>query len=159
MQFQFGVSSMAPPTPAAPPAASTTEDLLRQILEVQREQLDQMRALATTQREHIEHMRAAAAANDPNARWRAVMERWEKELPGFSEACRTILPTIERAYWGLKNTLVQQVAEEGEDSLDNEFAVQEFLDRYALRLMHLGYILNSLAPLVEATTPKESSGS
>jgi hypothetical protein len=157
MQFQFGVSAMAPPTPAAPPAASTTEDLLRQLLEVQREQLDQIRALATAHREHQEQLRAMAAANDPHARWRAVMERWEKEMPGFTEACRTILPTIERAYWGLKNTLVQEVAQEGEDSLDNDFAVQEFLDRYALRLMHLGYILNALAPLVEATTPKESS--
>jgi hypothetical protein len=157
MQFQFDVASLTPVTPASPPAASTTEELLRQLLAVQREQLDQARALATAQREHLEHARALAAAHDPAARSKALMERWEKEYPGFTEACRGSLPVVERTYWGLLNTLVQELSQGGEDSLDNEFSLQEFLDRYALRLMHLGYILNSLAPLVEATTPKAAS--
>ena len=157
MQFQFDVASMTPPARTPPSGASSVEELLRQILEVQREQLDHARALAAAQREHLEQARAHAAAHDPNARWKAVMERWEKEFPGMIEACQQALPIVERAYWGLVNTIVQELCQEGEDSLDNEFAVQDFLDRYAMRLMHLGHILNSVAPLVEATSQKESA--
>ena len=39
---------------------------------------------------------------------------------------------------------------EDEHGLENEFTLQEFLDRYGMRLAQLGTILNLVAPLAEA---------
>ena len=71
MNFQIDVSSSVPavptePPPAAPPGAETV-DLLRQLLEVQKEQLT--------------YQRAAAAAHDMSARWRAYLVALATGLP------------------------------------------------------------------------------
>jgi hypothetical protein len=108
-------------------------DLLRQILEVQREQLG--------------YQRAAAAAHDMTARWRAFLSRWQNEFPDLSENCRKAMPILERCYGQMITDLTERI---DDDPLDNEFAVQEFLDRYGMRLAQLGTILNLVAPLAEA---------
>src|SRR5437868_9252796 len=87
MQFQIDVSSAAPSaTAAAPPPAPVPEavDLLRQLLEVQREQLA--------------YQKAAGQAHDQAARWRAFLARWKDDFPGLSESCRGALPALERSY-------------------------------------------------------------
>jgi hypothetical protein len=138
MNFQIDVSSaVAPPAPeppAAPPPANETIDLLRQLLEVQREQLA--------------YQRAAAAAHDMTARWRAYLARWQGEFPGLSEGCRKAMPHLERCYGQLISELTERLSEE--DALDTDFALQEFLDRFGMRLAQLGTILNLVAPLAEA---------
>jgi hypothetical protein len=146
MNFQIDVTSTQPALPAelpaaAPPAAETV-DLLRQILEVQREQL-------TCQR-------AAAAAHDTTARWRAFLSRWQQEFPDLSEGCRKAMPLLEKCYGQLINDLTERLGDE-EHSLDNDFALQEFLDRYGMRLAQLGTILNLVAPLAEAGSQGESA--
>src|SRR6516162_5364249 len=114
MNFQIDVSSALPTTPAEPPAAPAalpeTVDLLRQMLEVQREQLT--------------YQRAAAAAHDMTARWRAFLVRWKEEFPDLSENCRKAMPALERCYGQMIADLTEKIEE---DSLDNDFAVQEFL--------------------------------
>jgi hypothetical protein len=116
-------------------------DLLRQILEVQREQLA--------------YQRAAAAAHDMTARWRAYLARWQNEFPGLSEDCRRAMPLLERCYGQLIADLTARLTDE--DGLDNDFALQEFLDRYGMRLAQLGTILNLVAPLAEAGPQNESA--
>src|SRR4051794_41552012 len=120
MNFQIDVSSCtsAPETAPPPPAASTeVVELLRQILEVQREQLA--------------YQRAAAAAHDMTARWRAFLSRWQNEFPGLSEGCRRAMPHLERCYGQLIADLTDRVSED--DGIDNDFALQEFLDRFGMR--------------------------
>ena len=86
MHFQFEVaqptqpqtSEMQPGDPAA-----TTFELLKQLLDVQREQLQLSRAMA--------------AMHDTQARWRQVLSRWTNDFPGLPEACKHVLPTLERA--------------------------------------------------------------
>jgi hypothetical protein len=119
--------------PAAPPVSETV-DLLRQILEVQRDQLA--------------HQRAAAAAHDLGARWRAYLARWQSEFPGLSESCRKAMPLLERAYARMILELTERVTEEG-DGLDNDFTLSEVLDRYGMRLAQLGTLLNLVGPLAE----------
>jgi hypothetical protein len=116
-------------------------DLLRQILEVQREQLN--------------YQRAAAAAHDAGARWRAFLARWQHEFPDLSDGCRKALPHLERCYGQLIRDLTEKLTSEEENGLDNDFALQEFLDRYGMRLAQLGTILNLVAPLAEASPPTE----
>src|SRR5262249_24364381 len=109
---QFDVASVAAPTSSASPAATAeTTELLRQILEVQREQLNQLRA--------------SAAAQDHGARWRSLLARWREDYPNLPEACRQALPTLERAYGGIIASLVEELRQNGSDALDNDFALQD----------------------------------
>src|SRR4051794_37157632 len=108
MNFQIDVTSTNLPNPAPPASAAGSPEvaeLLRQILEVQREQLT--------------YQRAAAAAHDATARWRAFLSRWHEEFPGLSEGCRRALPALERSYGQLITDLTERLAEE--DGLDSEF--------------------------------------
>lgn len=146
MNFQFNVSTFTPTTePEAPPAVpvETPLDLLRQMLEVQRQQL----AL----------QQQAAAAHDVGSRWRAFLSRWREDFPDLSEYCREVLPVLERAYGMLIADLVDHLRQNGNDSIDNDFALQEFLDRYGMRLAQLGTILNLVAPIAEAGSTGEAS--
>jgi len=146
MTFQFEVtpSVVFPPAErqAAAPVPETVE-LLRQILEVQREQLTQLRA--------------SAAAHDTGARWRAFLTRWQQDFPGLADACRKSLPQLERSYGSLIAELTEHLCQNGTDALDTDFALQEFLDRYGMRLAQLGTILNLVAPLAEAGAQGESA--
>jgi hypothetical protein len=146
MNFQIDVSSAlsAPPAelPAAPPPVAETVNLLRQILEVQREQLA--------------YQRAAAAAHDQTARWRAFLSRWQKEFPGLSDGCRKATPLLEKCYGQLLADLTERL-NDGENSVDDDFSLQEFLDRYGMRLAQLGTILTLVASLAEAGAQGESA--
>jgi hypothetical protein len=139
MNFQIDVSSAVPSSPtdlaSTTGSAPETVELLRQILEVQREQLAQQRA--------------AAAAHDMTARWRGFLSRWQQDFPDLAEGCRKALPHLERSYGQLIHDLTDKLNDE-EHSLDNDFALQEFLDRYGMRLAQLGTILNLVAPLADA---------
>ncbi len=143
MHFQFDVSPYMAPVDPWPLPVSETADLLRQILEVQREQLA--------------HLRAVTAAHDMGSRWRAFLARWHDDFPDLSDACRKALPALERTYGKLIADLADHLSQEGNDALDNDFALQEFLDRYGMRLAQLGTILNLVAPLAEASSQGESS--
>jgi hypothetical protein len=117
-------------------------DLLRQLLEVQREQLA--------------YQRAAAAAHDNAGRWRAYLARWKDEFPELADGCRKAMPALERSFGKLIHELTHCLNDEDE-AIDNDFALQEFLDRYGMRLAQLGNILNLVAPLAEAGSQNEAS--
>lgn len=144
MHFQFEMSSTRFPTPQAEPAADATPaELLRLLLDVQREQLGTLRHLA--------------AAQDSGTRWRAFLARWREDFPELGSACREAMPMLERTYGRLINDLTDFLTQNSSDELDNEFALSEFLDRYGIRLAQLGTILNLVAPLAEAGSPSESA--
>jgi hypothetical protein len=147
MYFQYVLcSSFSGPDPSEPlPLAieSSTEELLRQILAVQREQLT--------------HLQAATAAHDMSSRWRAFLARWREDFSDLPDACRQSVPILERTYGKLLMELTDHLCQNGNDALDNDFALQEFLDRYGMRLAQLGTILNLVAPLADAGSPSEST--
>ncbi len=145
MHSQFDIFSAGNPVPAsaAPEANTTVTDLLREILEVQKQLLTQMQA--------------TAAAQDAGARWRSLLARWKQDFPELPQACRRALPILERVYGTIIAGLVAELGQNGEDSLDNDFALQDFLDRYGIRLGQLGNILNLVGPLAEASSQSESS--
>jgi anti-sigma-K factor RskA len=150
MNFQFDMFSSVPPRPASieqipVPAGTSSEtaDLLRQILEVQREQLV--------------HLQASSAAHDTSSRWRAFLARWRDDFSELPEACRQAVPILERTYGKLIGELTDHLCQSGDDALENDFALQEFLDRYGMRLAQLGTILNLVAPLAEAESASEST--
>jgi hypothetical protein len=146
MNFQFEVAQQTPPAnselqPGDP--AATSLEIMKQLLDVQREQLQLARAMA--------------AAHDTQARWRQVLSRWNEQFPSLPEACKHVLPTLERAYMDLISQLTGQLLD-GDESIDNEFALAEFLDRYGMRLGQLGTLLSVVGPLAEvAATPENKS--
>jgi hypothetical protein len=146
MNFQIDVSSaLSTPSqdaaPPPPPPVPDAVDLLRQILEVQKEQLA--------------YQRSAAAAHDLAARWRGFLTRWQDEFPDLAENCRKAMPHLERVYGRLIAELTDKLTDEDE-GVDSDFALQEFLDRYGMRLAQLGTILNLVAPLAEAGASGEA---
>lgn len=145
MQFQFNVGSVPQPPDPVPPeqvASHHLADLLRQLLE--------------TQREHLAHAKAVAAAHDPGARWRALLGRWKQEFPELPGGCREVLPALEKAYGTILVQLVEELRNNGPDALDNDFALQDFLDRYGMRLGQIGNIVNLVAPLADAGPGNEA---
>jgi hypothetical protein len=144
MNFQFEVAQQAQPAgkdaqPGDP--AATTLELLKQLLDVQREQLQMARAMA--------------AAHDAQARWRQVLSRWTDDFPGLPEACKHVLPSLERAYIEMIAELTSRLRDE-DQAIDNEFALAEFLDRYGLRLGQLGTLLSVVGPLAEVAAAAEN---
>jgi hypothetical protein len=145
MHFQFEIAQPTPagPTPPqaeGPPPIDTVADLLKQILDVQREQLMLSRGLA--------------AAHDARERWRATLARWGDDFPGLPAACKTVLPQLERSYIDMIAELTEKLRD---DEVDNEFALAEFLDRYGMRLNQLGTILSVVGPLAEVAAEQREA--
>jgi hypothetical protein len=144
MNFQIDITSAFPAAPPeAPPLQPSPEmvDLLRQSLDVQREQLA--------------CQKTAAQAHDMASRWKAFLARWKDELPDLGDNCRKALPVLERAYANLINELTERLIDPDGDVADNEFTLQEFLDRYGMRIAQMGTLLNLLGPLSDGTATPE----
>jgi hypothetical protein len=144
MHFQFNVASAATSTTVTPetaPLSSDLGDLLRQILEAQREQV------------HL--LSRQVAVHDAGGRWRSFLERWKDDFGSLPAACKKALPHLERAYMTLISDLAAHLDEQGEDTTANEFALGEFLDRFGVRLNQLGAILSLVGPLAEIAGPAE----
>lgn len=129
--------------PPEPDDSTQVVDLLRQILAVQQQ--------------HLEQSKAHAAAHDQTARWRSVLERWQEEFPGLAADCQKARPILERAYGTMLANMMEELVDQGDEALDNDFAVQEFLDRYGMRLGQLGGIMSLVGPLAEAAAQNEKA--
>jgi hypothetical protein len=122
--------------PASSTTSGETTDLLRQLLEVQRDQL----ALA----------RQTAAAADSQTRWRNFLQRWREEFPEVGAACKEVLPIVERTYLRMIQELADRLRGDEPEDLDNEYVLSEFLDRYGMKLSQLSTIVGQLSPIADA---------
>ncbi len=146
MNSQFDISPFSVPVVEAPKdqgGNSEAVHLLRQMVELQREQMMFLRAIAS--------------AHDSGARWRAFLQRWRDDFPDLPDGSRDAILTLERSYASLLAELVEHLRQNGSGALDSDFSLQEFLDRYGMRLAQLGTILNLIGPLAEVSTPGESA--
>jgi hypothetical protein len=138
MNFQFEVTQPVGSAAAHSGPPPEVIDVLRQMLAVQQE-----------------HLAFARAVQDATGRWRTVLARWQGDYPGLPEACKQVLPMLERAYIDLVAELTNHVRDQS-DSLANEYSLAEFLDRYGVRLNQLATLLNVVGPIAEVA-PQESS--
>jgi hypothetical protein len=140
--FDVNPFSSAPPQPpSAPVSNAEIADLLRQMIELQREHLQLVKN----------------SAQDAGSRWRAFMARWREDFPELTDSCRNAFLALEKCYGAQIADLVDHLRQNGPGALETDFALQEFLDRYGMRLTQLGTILNLVAPLAEASSQGESS--
>jgi hypothetical protein len=156
MQFQFDItnSSQQQPKPAmAPSGPGTVADLLRQMMDLQRDGFVQT---LEVQREHLAHARQVHQEN--LQRWKNMMARWSKEFPDLAGDCKQVYPVLERAYLTMVNSLVQDLIDQGADGFDSDFALQDFLDRHGMRVGQLVHLLSIIGPLSEAgANPNEAT--
>jgi hypothetical protein len=154
MQFQFDIASTSAksPPPQPTPLGDGIADLLRAMYEMQRDQLAQ---ILEVQKEQLNHARAQSQEN--LGRWRHLLSRWETEHPDFAEYCKRAYPILEKSYVQLLVNMVEEVADRGEESLDNEFGVQEFLDRFGARVGQLSHLMSIVGPLSEAAAQLEAA--
>jgi hypothetical protein len=104
------------------------------------------------QREQLNLLRTNAAVHDSGNRWRSFLARWQDDFGKLPGACKSVLPQLERAYIKLIADLAAQLQDE---SIDNDFTLSEFLDRYGIRLSQLGAILHLVGPLAEIDSASE----
>ncbi len=130
--------------PDLPSPQQETQELLRQMLELQREQ--------------VSLLRTQVAQADNLARWKAFLSRWSEEFPDIGSACKKVMPTVERAYLVMLQELTDRLNSDDPEDITEEFVLNEFLDRYGMRLGQLATIISQLAPLADAT-PVENTGS
>ncbi len=152
MQFQFDISSTSAPRPPQPqlPPAEMVPHLLNQLLDQQRELFTQM---LEVQQQHLHHVRSVA--QEHIARWRHILARSQQTNPDFAESCKKAYPLLEKVYVQMLATLIEDLAEQGEDALDTEFALQEFVDRNGMKIGQLSHILGVLGPMSEAAQQNE----
>jgi hypothetical protein len=131
-----------PDAPSQPAAATESADLLRQLVELQKEQI------------HL--LRIQVANQDALARWKAFLARWQEEFPDVAPACKQVLPAVERAYMRLMQELTDRLRGDEPTDLDNEYELTEFLDRYGVRLNQLSTVMSQLAPLSDVCPPPAS---
>jgi hypothetical protein len=138
MHFQYVVAppNMVPPMPPPGDVPNPSAELLRELIDVQREQLA--------------YLRASHEAQHSNARWQAFLNRWKEDYPGVGTECLKALPTLERAFLRLLEDLTQRVNDPDNDSIEDDFSLSEFLDRYGMRVSQLGAMLNALGPIADA---------
>lgn len=117
--------------PNALPQPSPADGLLRELLEVQREQLTVLRA--------------QQAASDDRSRWRGLFARHADDFPHLPGECKAVLPLIERAYLSALAELTAQLSDPDADL--NEFGVNELLDRHVPRLGQLWAIMTQVGQL------------
>lgn len=127
------------PMPEMSPSLLEVTDLLRQTLDIQREQLHYAKVMVANQ--------------DALARWKAFLARWSGDFPDIGQACKLALPALERAFLTMVKELTDRLRYEDPEDLTDEFVLNEFLDRYGIRLGQLGTIISQLAPLADAAPP------
>jgi hypothetical protein len=84
------------------------------------------------------------------ARWRNLLARWHEQQPEFADQCKSAYPVLEKAYVQMLSRMTQELAEQDDDTLDNEFALQEFIDRFGMKVGQMSHLLSVVGPLSEA---------
>ncbi len=123
------------------PMGTDPVELLRTLIEVQREAL---------------HLQKINLANQDHLhRWRAFLARWNGEFPDLGGQSKKSLPILERVYARMIQELHEKLADE--EIVDNDFAMQDLLERFGVRLSQLGTLINLVTPLADATPNQDST--
>jgi hypothetical protein len=129
------------PAPVPPSPTGEMADLLRQLIDLQRD--------------HLAVVRQQQANQDEREKWKVFYGRFSSEFPDLPASCKAVLPLVERTYLGVMSELTERLSNESETDLTSEFTLQEILDRYAPRMMQLGNLLGQIGHLANLAPPPE----
>lgn len=125
------------------------------------------RIVAPTGDEHIELLREVLSAQDrtnelleelistmaSNQKQRAQeLNQWKQANPQLADGCREAAETLSRVQVEYLDRMTEEINDAGDDLLDGEFLLNEFIDRYGPRLAHLNGVIQVLAQLSTTST-------
>ena len=114
--------------------ADDVKGLLHQLVESQ----DRQNALME---ELIEQMGAAQRQRS------AELSQWKQANPKLARRCRDSAETLGKVQSAFLMAITDEIEENGEDLVDGEFVMNEFVDRFGPRLAHLNGVLQVLSQL------------
>jgi len=129
------VSTHTAATPdGRPREAQDVKELLHGLLAAQ----DRQNALME---ELIEQMGAAQRQRT------AELTQWKQANPRLARNCRHAAEVLGKVQSAFLTAITEEIYESGEDLVDGEFVMNEFVDRFGPRLAHLNGVLQVLSQL------------
>lgn len=135
--IQVDVSAGSP----LPPSASSADQVQIELLK----QLQQLNSLAKEQLELTRQM-VVLNQNVQQQRQQAV-KKWRKENPYLTKQCAQAVKIFEGVHKAFLSELAEHIMDNGEDLVDAEFVLNEFVDRFGPRLIHVNSVMNLLQNL------------
>lgn len=122
------------------------------------EQTMLLRELVATQHKSIELLGQLVAIVSQQQRQRAAeLKAWREANPKLSESCRHAAEALTKVHTEFLSSIATEAATSGEDLLDSDYALGEFIDRYGPRLAHFNGIMQLFAQLGAPVPPEQSS--
>jgi hypothetical protein len=106
------------------------------------------------QREQLDQLRHLTALLDHSVRWRQFAEKLAQEQPDLVKQSKHAIRSLEQSYGQVLGDLTENLVDRDDEPLGSDYQLQEFLDRYGVRLSHLANILNALRPIGDLPPPK-----
>jgi len=113
---------------------SGNSELLKRMVELQERQTLLLEELLQ-QQVHAQKQRSAE------------LSAWRKANPELADKCRIAAEALSKVHADFLGTIANEVEDTGEDMLDSEFILNEFVDRFGPRIAHLNGVLQMLAQL------------
>ncbi len=81
------------------------------------------------------------------------LQQWKDANPRLAKACRRAAESLNLAQTRFLETIAEEIEANGENLVDGEFMLHEFVDRFGPRLAHLNGVLQVLAQLSDNSSP------
>ena len=112
--------------------------------------LSQLVSAQTRQNELIEQM--IQQMNAAQRQRSAELGQWKQANPHLARRCREAAETLGQVQTQFLENVTEQIEEHGENMMDGEFMLNEFVDRFGPRLAHLNGVLQVLSQLSSQNT-------
>jgi hypothetical protein len=81
------------------------------------------------------------------------LHQWKQANPRLAKTCRQAAESLSRVQIEYLERITDEIDENGEDMIDGEFMLNEFVDRFGPRLAHLNGVIQVLAQLSSTGNP------
>ncbi|MDR0337145.1 MAG: hypothetical protein LBI18_08660 [Planctomycetaceae bacterium] len=88
--------------------------------------------------------------NQSHRRKTIELALWKRANPELADFCRRAAVKLERVQTDLLSTITEEVEYNAENFLDSEFSLNEFVDRFGTKFIHLNTLLQVLSQLGNA---------
>lgn len=86
------------------------------------------------------------------------LNQWREAHPYLANSCREAAEALSRVQVEFLDRMTEDINDAGDDMLEGEFMLNEFVDRYGPRLAHLNGVIQVLAQLSSVPNPTNTQG-
>ncbi|MDR3196555.1 MAG: hypothetical protein LBU34_01695 [Planctomycetaceae bacterium] len=110
--------------------------------------LRELLAAQSRQNELLEEL--VLQISQPHHRKAMELALWKRSNPELADFCRRAAVKLERVQTDLLSTITEEVEYNADTFLESEFSLNEFVDRFGMKFMHLNTLLQVLSQLGNA---------